>query len=396
MTDLYVPGRHEPLAGVAWDAGVARDAIGRIVADTRAAASAAGTWPVHPEDGPEGSLPNMGLYFGAAGIIWALEDLTRSGFAPPGDTFAEHLPRILAWNAQGHAQLGLPTQSYLMAQAGILLALYRATPSAATADALAAAVAENAENPALELMWGAPGTMLAALALHRLTGEARWADMFRVSADVLEQRFVLDPDLQARIWTQDLYGNQLKYLGVVHGFAGAAFALIAGRDLLPEAAWAKWSAALAQTLEATAVRGQGGVNWFAGVSPPRPGKIMPVQICHGAPGMVVGLAALPEPIDDLLAAAGELIWAAGPLAKGFSLCHGTAGNGYAFLKLHARSGDPRWLDRARAFAMHAIGQSERAAVQGRRHSLWTGDLGLALYLADCIEGRARFPTLDVD
>jgi hypothetical protein len=31
----------------------------------------------------------------------------------------------------------------------------------------------------------------------------------------------------------------------------------------------------------------------------------------------------------------------------------------------------------------------------RRYSLWTGDLGLACYLHDCIEARARFPTMDV-
>jgi Lanthionine synthetase C-like protein len=85
-------------------------------------------------------------------------------------------------------------------------------------------------------------------------------------------------------------------------------------------------------------------------------------------GIVTSLAALPDPrLDDLLVAAGELTWAAGPLAKGPGLCHRTAGNGYAFLKLFKRTGDERWLDRARAFAMHAIAQSDRdAAEYGRR------------------------------
>jgi Lanthionine synthetase C-like protein len=58
-------------------------------------------------------------------------------------------------------------------------------------------------------------------------------------------------------------------------------------------------------------------------------------------------------------AGGELTWHAGPLAKGSNLCHGTAGNAYAFLVLHRRSGDELWLDRARSFAMHAIGQVDR-------------------------------------
>ena len=85
------------------------------------------------------------------------------------------------------------------------------------------------------------------------------------------------------------------------------------------------------------------------------------------------------------------------MKKGPNLCHGTAGNGYAFLKLYRRTGDATWLDRARAFAMHAIAQSERHASEyrQRRYSLWTGDLGVAVYLWDCLNGQANFPTMDV-
>ena len=116
------------------------------------------------------------------------------------------------------------------------------------------------------------------------------------------------------------------------------------------------------------------------------------------PGFVVCLAELPgRDIDPLLLAAGEAIWAAGPLTKGSNLCHGTGGNGYALLKLFRRSGDARWLDRAHAFAMHGIAQMEADAAQfGQlRHSLWTGDPGFAIYLWNCLHGGAAFPTLDV-
>jgi len=148
-----------------------------------------------------------------------------------------------------------------------------------------------------------------------------------------------------------------------------------------------------ETVARTATREGSHVNWrpelFA-----RPGRTLApiVQFCHGAPGFVVCLGDLPgDELDELLLAAGETTWAAGPLAKGPGLCHGTAGNGYAFLKLHRRTGDARWLARARAFAMHAITQSER---DGPRASLWTGDLGVALYPRTCLDGDARFPTLD--
>jgi hypothetical protein len=35
------------------------------------------------------------------------------------------------------------------------------------------------------------------------------------------------------------------------------------------------------------------------------------------------------------------------------------------------------------------------AVGRGRYSLWTGDVGLAIYLWDCITEEPRFPTIDV-
>ena len=122
-----------------------------------------------------------------------------------------------------------------------------------------------------------------------------------------------------------------------------------------------------------------------------------MQFCHGAPGFVVCLGEWPDDtLDDLLLAAGETIWQAGPLTKGSNLCHGTGGNGYAFLKLYRRTQDPRWLARARAFAMPGIAQTEAERTRhGRgRIALWTGDPGFAVYLWHCVQGRAAFPTLD--
>jgi lantibiotic modifying enzyme len=121
-----------------------------------------------------------------------------------------------------------------------------------------------------------------------------------------------------------------------------------------------------------------------------------VQWCHGAPGIVASLSRI-APDDDeherLLLAGGELTWRAGPLKKGANLCHGTAGNGYAFLALFARTGDELWLDRARAFAMHSVAQVDRTRAElGRgRYTLWSGDPGTALYLADCLDGRGDLP-----
>ena len=40
--------------------------------------------------------------------------------------------------------------------------------------------------------------------------------------------------------------------------------------------------------------------------------------------------------------------------------------------------------------MHAVGQ-----VRGGWYSLFTGDLGTALYVQSCLDATAAFPTLDV-
>jgi len=90
------------------------------------------------------------------------------------------------------------------------------------------------------------------------------------------------------------------------------------------------------------------------------------------------------------------VWRAGPLARDAGLCHGTAGNGFAFLSLFARTGDERWLARARAFALHALDQVSRfRAADGRgRFALFTGDIGAALLATACLREDARFPGLD--
>ena len=181
------------------------------------------------------------------------------------------------------------------------------------------------------------------------------------------------------LWTQRLAGRSTRYVGPANGFAGCALAL---------------SDDVSETLRRLAVEEDGLVNW-----PPVEGRaldangdgLIRTQWCHGAPGMVATLAHVMD--EELAVAGGELTWRAGPLRKGPGLCHGTAGNGYAFLALHDRTGDERWLTRARAFAMHAARQVEHTRAQhGQgRYTLWTGDLGTALYLGDCVEGAGNLP-----
>jgi lantibiotic modifying enzyme len=245
--------------------------------------------------------------------------------------------------------------------------LQRLAPSRANLARLSQLIAANERDERCDLMWGSPGTILAGRELG-----------LDVTASRVWLRSRRDTD---GLWTQHLGGRSTRFLGPAHGFAGCVIAL----GDVP---------AVSETLQQFAAEEDGLVNW-----PPvartrldanSDGRIR-TQWCHGAPGIVATLAHVLD--VELATAGGELTWRAGPLRKGASLCHGTAGNGYAFLALLERTGDERWLTRARKFAMHAVEQVEHArSKHGQsRYSLWTGDLGTALYLADCADGGGRLP-----
>jgi len=403
---LFDPRRHEPLAGAPWDEGFARGWIARYADDAQGVFSRERLWPTHPRDAGKdiADTPCPMLYFGAAGVIWTLDRLARAGaIATPAD-YAPVVAELVARNTALTEPWGHGTDGLLMGNSGIRLLQYRRAvdrgdlrTAAEVADALATGIAANSGHPSRELLWGAPATMHAALTMHDWTGEARWAELFRADASDLWQTLLPITEATCRMWTQDLWGRKQKMTGAGHGFAGNASALIRGRTLLPAATWSPWVDAIIATAHATAQRNGALANWIPEVPPAHTPPKTVVQWCHGAPGMVTSLAGLADSrLDELLAAAAELTWAAGPLEKGAGLCHGTAGNGYALLKLFARTQDERWRDRARAFAMHAMLQCDRMASEHgqRRHSLWTGDAGVACYAWSCIVGDDALPNLD--
>jgi hypothetical protein len=377
---LWHPGSHERLTEAPWDAAAARDAIAAIVAEAEAAFDPeTATWPAHPDDAAGGDVgPWTTVYLGAAGVVWAL---ARLGSERDWAAVARQLPQryLEAPDPPG------PHPSLLCGESGVRV-VEEVLAGATDRDRLAAVVASNADAVEREVMWGSPGTMLAARLLLERTDEQRWQQLWDASADALERAWDADG-----LWLQSLYGSERHHVGPVHGFAGNAFALAQGRDV---------GARAVATATRLAQRDDGLARWAPMLEPTGPGQAIRTQFCHGAPGIVATLAGL-EPADDawteLLVAGGELVWRAGPLAKGPGFCHGTAGNGYAFLRLLARTGDERWLERARAFAMHAIGQVERSrAEQGRgRFSLWTGDLGTAVYLDACLRAEPRVPFYDL-
>lgn len=365
LAELFRPSEHEPLVAVEWDEARAEEAIRTIVADAEAAFDGE-RWPFHPADDPDDS-PND-IYLGVAGIAWALHELGSSGWGHAVLGALERYRREPDGGERAYAP------SYLGGECGIALVGYKLTSDAEIADRLHELVLANLEDEWHEMLWGASGSLLAAEAMLAWTGEERWDAAWDALADALEA--ARDED---GLWTQHRLGDA-RYYGVGHGFAGNQLALAHRRAVDVDT-----------VLTRLALRDGPLVNWSPAEGAP-PEQIR-VQWCHGAPGIV---AALGDVMDEELAlGGGELTWRAGPIARGPGLCHGAAGNAYAFLVLHRRTGDELWLDRARAFAMHAIGQveKERAKLGRGRYSLFTGDIGVALFLRHLLDGEHRFPAL---
>jgi len=396
---LFDPATSEALSDEPWDEQRARERIGAIVADADATFDEEALWPpVEDWDAGGGSapLPLTTLYRGAAGVAWGLEVLRRRGVAES----ALDLPRIALrayeiWRANpAPERLEPPVRTHASlfdGDSGILLVAYLLAPSNELADALYARVRENADVETNELMGGSPGTMLAANAMLEWTGDERWADAWRESAEVLWRRRYLDG-----FWSFPPYG---KGIGASHGIGTNTNVLLAGGDLFPEERLDEVVRGTAEALRRTAVVEDGLANWP--MTAEDCGELVwngeiRLQWCHGGAGVVASAAAYLD--EELLLAGAELVWRAGPrsMKKGPGICHGTAGNGYALLKTFERTRDELWLERARRFAVHTLGQVERwREERGRgRCSLWAGDLGAALFAADCLHARTEVPIVD--
>ena len=394
---LYLPEAFEPLVDMPWSELRARAAIRDIVLDTDEAFRGQRLfWRADEWDRWHATSPMKNLYVGTAGVLWALNRLEELGHAKSRLDLSELAVRNVELTRERPdfpkgMRLPAPAESALLTgETGILLLACKLAPSLDLADDLFALIRANVDNEAEEVMWGAPGTLIAAQWMWELTHDDRWRSAWNETAEAILSRRDADG-----YWTQRLYGQKLRSLTPPHGLVGNVQAL------LPLLAVDRAESLMSDTarLLADSVIVQGGLaNW-----PPRPRPELPgpdgqirVQWCAGSPGIVTSASTYLD--EELLLAGAELPWRTGPpnLEKGPGICHGTAGNGYAFLKVFTRTGDEKWLERARCFAMHALAQVERLRVErGRgRHSLWTGDVGTALFAADCIGGTSGYPVFD--
>jgi eukaryotic-like serine/threonine-protein kinase len=275
-----------------------------------------------------------------------------------------------------HARPGVPlVQAVIAAARG----------ESVTRDAAAQAYLARIEAPCLErdLVLGRTGTVLGCALLLETLPDAT-DPTWLAARHCGEQRL---NDLWAETSTFDSIerGRHWPNLGVAHGWAGLLYAtfrwhLLTGMQI-PAAAHTR----LVQLLDMARPTGR-GATWPWRQHPNDGDHGSMPGWCNGSAGMV-HLTCMAHHVlgeDALLEAAEAGAWHAWEGGEGpVDLCCGYAGRAYALLEFSRCTNDPIWVDRARELADRAV----RIAPQLRtadhpRHSLYKGELGLAVLLAD--------------
>ena len=193
------------------------------------------------------------------------------------------------------------------------------------------------------------------------------------------------------------------YLGAAHGISGICAVLLQAVLLLPEDAGlkSKIEKYVKPTLDYVVdVRFPSG-NFPSSLESGEKDKLL--HWCHGAPGVVYALIFAhkvfggEEKYSRLALDCGRVIWQRGILRKGYGICHGVAGNAYAFAALFRVTGDPKHAYRASMFAKWTFDHGKHGCRDADRpYSLFEGLAGTLYFLDDARDiGAARFPAFDL-
>ncbi len=244
------------------------------------------------------------------------------------------------------------------------------------------AIATACPEDALDVAGGAAGLLLAAAGLLEQLGDlapqrvhAAGEDLARRLRDAatLRERGPADP---------------LGRLGAAHGWCGVAHALLRWCRATGTRPDGRLEALLASLRGARLPSGA----WPRSDDSP---EVWPGW-CHGSAGWALLWALAADVLGD-----GELLALAEPPAVhavigrggGAGLCCGLAGRAYAALALYRATGESAWLPHAQRLAEEAAGSA--CGPDFPRHSLWGGDLGVALLALDMGEPeRAAMPIYD--
>lgn len=117
-----------------------------------------------------------------------------------------------------------------------------------------------------------------------------------------------------------------------------------------------------------------------------------MQWCHGAPGIIPTLLKCSTLSNEkyFLQQAEKLshvVWQRGLLRKGFSVCHGVAGNAYAFAYLYAVTKNDDYLKKLVSFVWFILDPEHNSLLDqpDNPYSLFEGISGTIWFLMDMLQ-----------
>ena len=352
--------------------------------------------PLYRDGLPQGPLCSVN--FGAAGIAYALYRLACRRDDPRLLALADAWIMKAQKDVEHEAAFRNPAMDMTEATVGCV-SPYHARPGLhlvqamigeangerAVRDAAAAAFLAAIDLSCLQrdLTLGRCGTVLGCAMLLeilpdpkdplcdqlRRCGEQRLSDLWAETAG-------FDPLDDCRQWPN---------LGMAHGWAGLLYLTLRWHALTATPLPPVFRDRLAQLIDMAQPTGR-GVTWPWRQNATDDSHATMPGWCNGSAGMV-HLACLAHRLlgnDSSLDVAEAAAWHAWEAGEGpVDLCCGYAGRAYALVELYRSTGGSDWLDRARVLMHRAVQLAPQLRTADHpRHSLYKGELGLAVLIAD--------------
>jgi len=201
---LFIPERHATITELKWAKEFAKDYIIHLIHKTENLFQGDLLWPVHPDlqKGNGISQPITSLWFGAAGTLWALHQLSKS-YSVNLQCYMSYLEQLTllqsAWIKEMASEfIPINTTSYLLGSLGSNLVKWIYTGE--HLKQLQQDTIANFNHPANELMWAAPGSMIVALEIFKKNQQQEWLDIYKMGVTHLLSSYYHDDVKQCYFW----------------------------------------------------------------------------------------------------------------------------------------------------------------------------------------------------
>jgi hypothetical protein len=211
MLSLIDSQRHESLLAGPWSESKAREVITDIADEAVQAFSPTDLYPAHPMDELGERRPGSAHYFGAGGVLWALDYLSRQGMASVDRQWlVDGLSVIVDRVAKELGGSPLSQEvSYLFGDLPILMQLVELTGADEWRERLIGRVAASVERPVKEMMWGTPGVLIATRLIHDTAVLEAIAEFDSANIDKMFEQWNHELD---GAWTSVPIGQQFNKL----------------------------------------------------------------------------------------------------------------------------------------------------------------------------------------